>query len=190
METYDVGFYKGENEVNIEKLPTNTLTLTFKTSFTQGDKVVVLCGDSKVTDAIVGPEGVVTFKTTHLSTWTLRKEAGATGRYVQFDNNTGNDIHLTPGYVYIAKGKTTYGEVKENDNYLVQIETTGGTILTLAKADAQGLKIPCNKTGKMSVWQVGAETDITAIKNSTIQGKQVIYQQDLTSMQVVEAPST
>ena len=72
----------------------------------------------------------------------------------------------------------------------MQIETGGGTILTLAKADAQGLKIPCNKTGKMSVWQVGAETDITNIKNSTIQGKQVIYQQNLYNMEVITVPST
>lgn len=190
VETYEVGFYDDQGEeVEVKDLPASTITLTFKTSFTKDDKVVVSSG-STIVKATVGAEGVVNVTTTHLSEWTIRKEAGAVGGYVKFAADDGKQ-HLTPGYVYIANGKTTYGEVKQNDNYLVQVETTGGTILSLAVADAQGLKIPCNKTGKMSVWQVGSgSVDITNVTGTDIQDKQVIYQVNLATLNEVAAPGT
>lgn len=189
VETYEVGFYKDAQEVEVKDLPASTITLTFKTSFAKDDKVVVSSG-STIVKATVGAGGVVTVTTTHLSEWTIRKEAAVDGGYVKFDATDGKQ-HLTPGYVYIANGKTTYGEVKQNDNYLVQVETTGGTILSLAVADAQGLKIPCNKTGKMSVWQIGSgSVNITNVTGTDIQDKQVIYQVNLATLAEVAAPGT
>lgn len=188
VEAYDVVFYKNNQEVEVE-LPSKVITLTFKTNFTAGDKVDVLA-DGKLLQAnvVVDSDKAVTVASSHLSSWERRKVAGVDGGYAAFDN-TGDDTHLTSGYVVIENGATTYGEVKNGDNYLVQVETSNGTLLSIVKAGSEGLKIACNKVGKMSVWQIGAQDDITAITQASLQNKQVIYQENFATMAVYVVPT-
>lgn len=173
MESYTVGFFKSMQEVEIKDLPANAITLTFKTSFNPGDMVDVQSGGKLVQSSVtVAHDQTVTIRTNHLSDWTLRKVAGATFDYYSF-----SDIgthRLTPGYVKVNLGQTIYGEIKSGDYYLVQI-VGSNTVLTIVKAGANGLVIPCNKSGVLSVWQLGpTEPDITALTSADLQNKQVI----------------
>lgn len=173
MESYTVGFFKSMQEVEIKDLPANAITLTFKTSFNPGDMVDVQSGGKLVQSSVtVAHDQTVTIRTNHLSDWTLRKVADATFDYYSFSDF--GTHRLTPGYVKVNLGQTTYGEIKSGDYYLVQI-VGSNTVLTIVKAGANGLVIPCNKSGVLSVWQLGpTEPDITALTSADLQNKQVI----------------
>ena len=148
-----------------------------------------------------GKSGYFHVEVNHLSDYVAAEVAeGAApaeiiGGYVTFTEPAGT--YLTPGYVSLSVGKwlekdgtakVGVGEVKEGDYYLVQIKTTGGTILTIMQADASGLMIPCNKTGELSVWQIGSTmTGYPKLTPENLQGKQVVYQADLAAMKAPAA---
>ena len=169
VETYDVGFYKGENEVKIEKLPTNTITLTFKTSFTQGDKVIVRCGEEAYS-ATVGVGGVVTVPVTHLSTWTITKVDAPTVTYLNSTDVTGT---ADAKYFY---GKLTISGLTDGHYYLVVLNSgnvvSGGkraNICLLEQPSSGSIVIPCQSGLNLKLYDVTKGDSFEIPANFTVE---------------------
>lgn len=164
VETYNVGFYKNGTEVEIKDLPDNTITLTFKTSFSKGDKVAVACEGTKVTDATVGDSGIVTVKTTHLSTWTISKAATAT--YVPYDALQGGDAK----YFY---GKLTISGLTNGHFYLIALDKGDASFRSSLVVQAEGSEIvlPCQGTLSLTVFDVtkNGDFDLNDLSNVLIE---------------------
>lgn len=116
----------------------------------------------------------------------LMKVTGLGGGYVAYSTDEAKN-HVTNGYVFIKTGDTGLGAIVAGQYYVVQITqnedpTKGLALVTVLKAGENGLAIPCNKAGYLSVWQYGTEPALDNIEISKIQNKQVVYQANLAQL--------
>lgn len=143
-QAFTVGFFKGENEIEVKDLSTaKKLTLTFKTIFEKDQTVTITSGDSTY-EATVEEGGVVTVETTHLSEWTIALKAAETDKItVSFDANgfLGGAVtlnNLTADKFYVIQLTRAAGA---NTVKVAFIHTAANTSLTFAAQQGSTLEV-------------------------------------------------